>query len=59
MKIDDHCQKTKQVLLGAPSVKVMDMKFINVLIGTLMSSNFCPHLIFKFGDLIEFSVLKD
>jgi len=25
----------------------------------LMSSNFCPHLIFKFGDLIEFSVLKD
>ena len=25
----------------------------------VMSSNFCPHLIFKFGDLIEFSVLKD
>jgi len=25
----------------------------------LMSSNFCPHLIFKFGDLIEFYVLKD
>jgi len=25
----------------------------------LMSSNFCPHLIFKFGDLIEFSMLKD
>jgi len=25
----------------------------------MMSSNFCPHLIFKFGDLIEFSVLKD
>jgi len=25
----------------------------------LMSSNFCPPLIFKFGDLIEFSVLKD
>jgi len=24
-----------------------------------MSSNFCPHLIFKFGDLIEFYVLKD
>jgi len=24
-----------------------------------MSSNFFPHLIFKFGDLIEFSVLKD
>jgi len=24
-----------------------------------MSSNFCPHLIFKFGDLIEFSVRKD
>jgi len=23
------------------------------------SSNFCPHLIFKFGDLIDFSVLKD
>jgi len=22
--IEDHCQKTKQVLLGAPSVKVMD-----------------------------------
>ena len=33
MKIDDHCQKTKQVLLGAPSVKVMDTKIINVLIG--------------------------
>jgi len=29
-------------------------------LGSLvMSSNFCPHLIFKFGDLIEFSVLKD
>ena len=27
-------QKTKQVLLGAPSVKVMDTKIINVLIGT-------------------------
>jgi len=27
--------------------------------GHLMSSNFCPHLIFKFGNLIEFSVLKD
>jgi len=27
--------------------------------GGVMSSNFCPHLIFKFGDLIEFSVLKD
>jgi len=27
--------------------------------GPLMSSNFCPHLIFKFGDLIEFSMLKD
>jgi len=26
---------------------------------SVMSSNFCPHLIFKFGDLIEFSVLKD
>jgi len=26
---------------------------------SLMSSNFCPHLIFKFGDLIDFSVLKD
>ena len=25
----------------------------------VMSSNFCPHLIFKFGDLIEFSVFKD
>ena len=25
----------------------------------IVSSNFCPHLIFKFGDLIEFSVLKD
>jgi len=25
----------------------------------VMSSNFCPHLIFKFGDLIDFSVLKD
>jgi len=25
----------------------------------VMSSNFCPNLIFKFGDLIEFSVLKD
>jgi len=25
----------------------------------VMSSNFCPHLIFKFGDLIEFSMLKD
>jgi len=25
----------------------------------VMSANFCPHLIFKFGDLIEFSVLKD
>jgi len=25
----------------------------------VMSSNFFPHLIFKFGDLIEFSVLKD
>jgi len=27
--------------------------------NTLMSSNFCPHLIFKFRDLIEFFVLKD
>jgi len=27
--------------------------------GLVMSSNFCPHLIFEFGDLIEFSVLKD
>jgi len=27
--------------------------------GCVMSSNFCPHLIFKFGDLIEFSMLKD
>jgi len=27
--------------------------------GCVMSSNFFPHLIFKFGDLIEFSVLKD
>jgi len=26
---------------------------------SVMSSNFCPHLIFKFGDLIEFSMLKD
>jgi len=26
---------------------------------SLMSSNFCPHLIFKFMDLIELSVLKD
>ena len=25
----------------------------------VMSSNFCAHLIFKFGDLIEFFVLKD
>jgi len=25
----------------------------------VMSSNFYPHLIFKFGDLIELSVLKD
>jgi len=25
----------------------------------MMSSNFCPNLIFKFGDLIELSVLKD
>jgi len=24
----------------------------------LMSSNFCPHLIFKFGDLIEFLYLR-
>ena len=30
-----------------------------VVVWNLMSSNFCPHLIFKFGDLIEFSVLKD
>jgi len=29
------------------------------LLVLVMSSNFCPHLIFKFGDLIEFSVLKD
>jgi len=28
-------------------------------IDLLMSPNFCPHLIFKFGDLIEFFVLKD
>jgi len=34
MKIDDHCQKTKQVLLGALGVKVIDTKIINVLIGT-------------------------
>jgi len=27
------CQDTKQVLLGAPNVKVMDTKIINVLIG--------------------------
>jgi len=32
--IEDHCQETKQVPLGAPSVKVMDTKIINVLIGT-------------------------
>jgi len=32
--IEDHCQATKQVLLGAPSVKDMDTKIINVLIGT-------------------------
>jgi len=24
----------------------------------VMSSNFCPHLIFKFGDLIEFLCLR-
>jgi len=32
--IDDHCQATKQVLLSALSVKDMDTKIINVLIGT-------------------------
>jgi len=32
--IEDHCQVTKQVLLGTPSVKDMDTKIINVLIGT-------------------------
>jgi len=32
--IEDHCQATKQVLLGAQSVKVMDTKIINVLIET-------------------------
>jgi len=29
------------------------------LVDQVMSSNFCPDLIFKFGDLIEFPVLKD
>jgi len=32
--IVDHCQATKQVLLGAPSVKDMDTKIINILIET-------------------------
>ena len=32
---------------------------LNRILIRLMSSNFCPHLIFKFGDLIDFSVLKD
>jgi len=32
---------------------------INQLKDQVMSSNFFPHLISKFGDLIEFSVLKD
>jgi len=32
--IEDHCQKIKQMLLGAPSVKVMDTKIINVFIRT-------------------------
>jgi len=42
-------------LLACPCV--INLNFISC--PSLMSSNFCPHLIFKFGDLIEFSVLKD
>jgi len=32
--IKDHCRATKQVQLGTPSVKDMDMEIINVLTGT-------------------------
>jgi len=32
--IEDHCQVTNKVQLSAPSVKDMDTKIINVLIGT-------------------------
>jgi len=32
--IEDHCQATKQVQIGAPSVKDMDTKIINVLTRT-------------------------
>jgi len=40
-------------------VSFLLVKELNAQHLSLMSSNFCPHLIFKFGDLIEFSVLKD
>jgi len=36
-----------------------ELQEVSTPLGKMMSSNFCPHLIFKFGDLIEFSVLKD
>ena len=42
-----------------PVVHEFEDVFLDEVPGLLMSSNFCPHLIFKFGDLIEFSVLKD
>ena len=32
--IEGHCQATKQVILSAQSVKDMDTKIMNVLIGT-------------------------
>jgi len=46
---DKHVNETHQL----PCLKR------KVVHSALMSSSFCPHLIFKFGDLIEFSVLKD
>jgi len=71
-KVKDQLERDGQIALLEEQIKALkkrDEKIKNKLKSRsnsskgsrsgVMSSNFCPHLIFKFGDLIEFFVLKD